>query len=84
MAEEKDLKPLPDNPVDAAWPSKDEYLTAQYEILRREATDGLRFCVRRFLARSRNGRKEPKDDDFTNIYTQVRLHYPVLSKSPWC
>lgn len=70
MAEENDLKPLPSNPVDVPWSSKDEYLTAQYEILRREATDGLRVSVRGFVD---SGQKEPRDDDVTNIYTQVRL-----------
>ncbi|KAK4151113.1 hypothetical protein C8A00DRAFT_45623 [Chaetomidium leptoderma] len=73
---ESDFGGLPENPVHVPWSSKDEYLTAQYEILRREAIEGLRFSVRSFADQSR---REPMDDDFTNIYTQVRVKEYVMS-----
>jgi helicase required for RNAi-mediated heterochromatin assembly 1 len=73
MAEKNNLERLPTNPVDVPWSSKNEYLTAQYEILRHEATDGLRSSVRSFV---HSGEERPMDDDSTNIYTQVRLDPP--------
>lgn len=58
--------------MDVPWSSKDDYLTAQYEILRREAIEGLRYSVRSV---AEYHRPQPMmDDDFTNIYTQVSLH----------
>jgi helicase required for RNAi-mediated heterochromatin assembly 1 len=62
---------LPENPVDTAWASKDEYLAAQYGILRCEAVEGLRYSVRSFA--DHRGKEPMMDDDFTNIYTKVRL-----------
>jgi helicase required for RNAi-mediated heterochromatin assembly 1 len=64
-----DIDKLPKNPVDATWASKDEYLAAQYEILRCEAVEGLRRSVRSFVSYYR--RLPMMDDDYTNIYTQV-------------
>jgi helicase required for RNAi-mediated heterochromatin assembly 1 len=78
MAKWNDLARLPRNPVDVPWSSKDEYLTAQYEILRREAIDRLRSSVRSFVD---SGEKQPMDDDSTNIYTQVRLDPPFEKTS---
>ncbi len=79
LAEQSDIEQLPENPVDVPWPSKDKYLTAQYEILRREAIEGLRYSVRS-VADYR--RAQPMmDDDFTNIYTQVGLHCRLSSPS---
>ncbi|EAQ89464.1 hypothetical protein CHGG_06083 [Chaetomium globosum CBS 148.51] len=77
LAEQSDIDNLPDNPVDVPWASKDEYLTAQYEILRREAVEGLRYSVRSFADNRR--RDSAMDDDFTNIYTQVRVREYVMS-----
>ena len=77
LAEQSDVEQLPDNPVDAPWASKDKYLAAQYEILRCEAVEGLRYSVRSFAD---NRRKDSMmEDDFTNIYTQVRLKEYVMS-----
>ncbi|SPQ19196.1 4a3a579f-3665-4edf-b868-af0d4b39d251 [Thermothielavioides terrestris] len=77
LARQSDIEQLPENPVDAPWASKGEYLAAQYGILRCEATEGLRYSVRSFAD---YGRKEPMmDDDFTNIYTKVRVTQYVMS-----
>jgi hypothetical protein len=72
LAEQSDIEQLPENPVDIPWPSKGEYLTAQYEILRREAIEGLRYSVRSVADYRRA--QLMMDDDFTNIYTQVSFH----------
>ncbi|KAK0716906.1 P-loop containing nucleoside triphosphate hydrolase protein [Lasiosphaeria miniovina] len=45
LATENDTKDPPENPVDTPWASKEAYLEAQYEILRREGVEGLRFSV---------------------------------------
>src|SRR4051812_39749349 len=45
VAEQTDPRELPDNPVDRPWISKDAYFRAQYQLLRCEATEGLRYSV---------------------------------------
>lgn len=70
LHEKSDFDKLPKNPVDVPWASKKDYLTAQYEILRMEAVEGLRYSVQTFSTRRR--KDVPMDDDFTNFYTQVR------------
>ncbi|KAL2147115.1 hypothetical protein VTI28DRAFT_545 [Corynascus sepedonium] len=77
LAEKSDIDELPENPVDIPWASKEDYLTAQYEILRREAIEGLRYSVRSFADHRR--KESLMDDDFTNIYTQVRVKEYVMS-----
>ncbi|KAL2175501.1 P-loop containing nucleoside triphosphate hydrolase protein [Thermothelomyces heterothallicus CBS 202.75] len=77
LATQSDIDELPENPVDVPWSSKEDYLAAQYEILRREATEGLRYSVRSFADHRR--KESMMDDDFTNIYTQVRVKEYVMS-----
>ncbi|KAH6630609.1 P-loop containing nucleoside triphosphate hydrolase protein [Chaetomium sp. MPI-SDFR-AT-0129] len=77
LQEKSDFDKLPKNPVDVPWASKMEYLTAQYEILRMEAVEGLRHSVQSFASRHR--RDIPMDDDFTNVYSQVRVKEYVLT-----
>ncbi|KAL2024260.1 hypothetical protein VTK56DRAFT_9416 [Thermocarpiscus australiensis] len=69
---------LPENPVDVPWPSKDKYLAAQYEILRREAVEGLRYSVNWF-ASNRRARRQVMDDEHTCIYTKVRVREYLMS-----
>ncbi|KAL1840127.1 hypothetical protein VTJ49DRAFT_783 [Mycothermus thermophilus] len=77
LAKDSDLDELPENPVDSPWPSKDEYLTAQYEILRREATEGLRASVRRYADCRR--KESMMDTDDTNIYTRVYVKKYIMT-----
>ncbi|KAL2160979.1 hypothetical protein VTH06DRAFT_8691 [Thermothelomyces fergusii] len=77
LATQSEIEDLPGNPVDVPWASKDDYLTAQYEILRCEATEGLRYSVRSFADHRR--KETMMDDDFTNIYTKVRVKAYVMS-----
>ncbi|KAK3941975.1 P-loop containing nucleoside triphosphate hydrolase protein [Diplogelasinospora grovesii] len=70
---------LPENPVDTEWASKDAYLAAQYQILRRDGIESLRSSVRGFINASR-GRQEVRDDDKTCIYTQVRVTSYIMAK----
>ncbi|GAB1311509.1 hypothetical protein MFIFM68171_01719 [Madurella fahalii] len=72
LAPQPEHDDLPGNPVDKPWPSKNEYLTAQYEILRREAVEGLRYSVNSY-ARAHRARREMMEDDHTCIYTEVRV-----------
>ncbi|KAK3898073.1 P-loop containing nucleoside triphosphate hydrolase protein [Staphylotrichum tortipilum] len=77
LAEQPNIEELPENPVDAPWASKDKYLAAQYKILRCEAVEGLRYSVRSFADHRR--KDSMMDDDFTNIYTHVRIKEYVMS-----
>jgi helicase required for RNAi-mediated heterochromatin assembly 1 len=57
---------IPENDVHKPWSDKDKYLEAQYKILRREGTEGLRYSVcsvRRF--------PDMADDQNTCIYSNV-------------
>lgn len=62
---------LPPNIVDGSWPSKEAYLEAHYEILRREGIEGLRYSVQCY-------QKDPEMEDNQNtcVYTNVGL--PVM------
>lgn len=71
MARQSEIEQLPENPVDRPWASKDAYLATQYDILRFEATEGLRYSVRCFA--DHRPHEPMMDDDFTNIYTGVSL-----------
>lgn len=70
LARHSNITELPENPVDIPWASKDEYLDAQYKILRHEAVEGLRRSVRSFADACR-ARKKMMDDDDTCIYTRA-------------
>lgn len=70
LAPQSENDHLPGNPVDKPWPSNDEYLTAQYEILRREAVEGLRYSVNNY-ANAHRARQEMMEDDHTCVYVEV-------------
>ncbi|KAK3336337.1 P-loop containing nucleoside triphosphate hydrolase protein [Cercophora scortea] len=70
---------LPENPVDEPWSSKEEYLEAQYRILRCEGTEGLRSSVAAFANETLRGR-EMVDDGSTCIYTAVRVKSYTMAK----
>ncbi|KAL2260672.1 hypothetical protein VTK26DRAFT_5257 [Humicola hyalothermophila] len=78
LALQKDLPQLPENPVDKKWESKEEYLNAQYRILRHEAVEGLRYSVRSFADASAR-REMVRDDEYTCIYTKVRVKEYLMS-----
>ncbi|KAK0632933.1 P-loop containing nucleoside triphosphate hydrolase protein, partial [Immersiella caudata] len=76
VAEQTEHSRLPHNPVDRPWASEDDYFATQYQILRCEATEGLRYSVgsyQRLMGR-------PYDDDHTWIYPEVRVKAYLLSK----
>ncbi|KAL2268811.1 hypothetical protein VTJ83DRAFT_3657 [Remersonia thermophila] len=77
LAKESDLEELPENPVDSPWPSKADYLSAQYQILRREATEGLRASVQRYADCRR--KEAMTDTDDTNIYTRVYVKEYIMT-----
>jgi helicase required for RNAi-mediated heterochromatin assembly 1 len=58
--------PLPHNPIDGPWPSKQEYITAHYEILREDAIAPLRKSVKTF-----KNHPNMNDDENTHVYTHV-------------
>ncbi|KAK3363226.1 P-loop containing nucleoside triphosphate hydrolase protein, partial [Lasiosphaeria hispida] len=70
---------LPHNPVDQPWESKHAYLSAQYNILRCEATEGLRFSVRSYIDAS-HFEGEMKDDDYSWVYHEVRVKAYLMSR----
>jgi helicase required for RNAi-mediated heterochromatin assembly 1 len=59
---------LPNNIIKGPWPSKDSYIGAHYQILREDAIAGLRTSVKSFKRES-----NMVDDNFTHVYTDVRL-----------
>lgn len=62
----------PENPVNSPWASKEDYLTAQYRILRCDAVEGLRDSVRSYADATQCRPAESiMDDDSTCIYTRV-------------
>ncbi|KAK0628320.1 P-loop containing nucleoside triphosphate hydrolase protein [Bombardia bombarda] len=79
LSSQTDVEGLPINPVDVPWETKDAYLAAQYQILRREAVEGLRFSVRSFITACEDG-EEMADDDFTCIYTDVFIKLYLLAR----
>src|SRR5690606_5202635 len=54
--------------------SKEDYLKAQYEILRREGTEGLRFAVNNYISTS-----SQDDDEHKFVYTQVYVKSYVMT-----
>ena len=66
LREQRYIRDLPVNPVDRPWSSKDAYLNAQYDILRCEGIEGLRYSVSCF-------RQQPnmRDDQNTCVYVSV-------------
>ncbi|KAK5656431.1 hypothetical protein OQA88_4812 [Cercophora sp. LCS_1] len=72
ILDKQTLSSLPENIVDRPWPSKDAFLRALYEILRCEATEGLRYsvveCHNKTLVQ-----QLLQDSEFTWVYAQVRV-----------
>ncbi|KAM7186775.1 P-loop containing nucleoside triphosphate hydrolase protein [Rhypophila sp. PSN 637] len=75
MEKQDDVAGLPHNPVDRPWDSKEEYLAAQYQVLRREGIEGLRYSVRCYI-------QEPDmtDNQHTSVYVGVRVRGYLLSR----
>lgn len=67
---------LPVNIVDKPWPSKEEYISAHYQILREDAIASLRNSVKSF---KRN--PDMDDDTFTHVYTSVSTRNILLGSS---
>jgi helicase required for RNAi-mediated heterochromatin assembly 1 len=57
---------LPKNIVNGPWPSKEEYISAHYQILREDAIAPLRESVKYFRAH-----RNMDDDSSTCVYTHV-------------
>lgn len=57
---------LPKNIVNGPWPSKQEYISAHYQILREDAIAPLREAIKYFRQH-----RHMDDDDDTCIYTHV-------------
>ncbi|KAK4460069.1 hypothetical protein QBC42DRAFT_333539 [Cladorrhinum samala] len=71
----------PENPVNSRWASKEDYLTAQYRILRCDAVEGLRNSVRSYIDATQCRPAESiMDDDSTCIYTRVRVRAVCLAR----
>ncbi|KAK3694195.1 P-loop containing nucleoside triphosphate hydrolase protein [Podospora appendiculata] len=70
---------LPENLVEEPWSSEEEYLEAQYRILRCEGTEGLRSSVATFADETQRG-IEMVDDGATCIYTAVRVKSYTMAK----
>ena len=62
--------------MDQPWESEAAYLEAQYQILRCEATEGLRYSVRGY-ARARS--RDVFDDEHTFVYPEVPTYSPLRS-----
>ncbi|KAK3355192.1 P-loop containing nucleoside triphosphate hydrolase protein [Neurospora tetraspora] len=75
---QKEAEGLPENHVKQPWKSKEDYLEAQYEILRREGTEGLRFAVNNYIYNSNHGLRQD-DDEHKFVYTQVRVKSYVMT-----
>ncbi|KAH7308712.1 P-loop containing nucleoside triphosphate hydrolase protein [Stachybotrys elegans] len=67
-------RPIPSNPVDRPYRSKEEYLQTQYRLLRHEAIEPLREAIRQY--RTNPGMKETAE---TFIYTDVRVQGYVFN-----
>ncbi|KAK3396039.1 P-loop containing nucleoside triphosphate hydrolase protein [Sordaria brevicollis] len=86
---QKEAEGLPLNDVHQPWRSKEDYLKAQYEILRREGTEGLRFAVNNYISKgSKNDKRiddnriddnRIDDDEHMFVYTQVRVKSYVMT-----
>ncbi|KAK3330716.1 P-loop containing nucleoside triphosphate hydrolase protein [Apodospora peruviana] len=76
---QKESEGLPSNPVNKPWSSKEAYLAAQYQILRREGVEGLRFSVRSFIDAC-SKKQEMMDDQYTCVYPEVRVRSYLLSR----
>jgi len=77
LAQALEVEDLPRNPVDSPWESKEAYLSAQYQLLRREGIEGLRYAVNRFRA-------DPVglDDEFVCVYRRVCItQYRLLQST---
>ncbi|KAK4660084.1 hypothetical protein QC762_116040 [Podospora pseudocomata] len=70
----------PINPVDRPWSSKEEYLTAQYSLLRLDAIEGLRFSVTRYVDTCRTGARVIFDDEYCSVYDEVRVKGFFMAK----
>jgi helicase required for RNAi-mediated heterochromatin assembly 1 len=57
---------LPKNIVNGPWPSKQEYISAHYQILREDAVAPLREAIKYFRQH-----RHMDDDNSTCIYTHV-------------
>lgn len=66
MVAQAKAEPLPENPIDSAWASKDDYLETHYRLLRREGTEALRYAVNKYKSNPAAG-----DDEDMCIYTKV-------------
>ncbi|KAK1777383.1 P-loop containing nucleoside triphosphate hydrolase protein [Copromyces sp. CBS 386.78] len=75
---QKEAEGLPENHVEQPWKSKEDYLKAQYEILRREGTEGLRFAVNNYIWNNTHGLRQD-DDEHKFVYTQVRVKSYVMT-----
>ncbi|EON98222.1 putative atp binding protein [Phaeoacremonium minimum UCRPA7] len=80
LREQRYIRDLPVNPVDRPWSSKDAYLNAQYDILRCEGIEGLRYSVSCF-------RQQPnmRDDQNTCVYVSTHVRgYLMTRLGPLC
>ncbi|EAA29919.2 suppressor of ascus dominance 3 [Neurospora crassa] len=75
---QKEAEGLPENDVRQPWKSKEDYLKAQYEILRREGTEGLRFAVNNYIYNNNHGLRQD-DDQHMFVYTQVRIKSYIMT-----
>ncbi|KAK4454712.1 P-loop containing nucleoside triphosphate hydrolase protein [Podospora aff. communis PSN243] len=75
-AEQVDPRGLPENPVDQPWTSEDDYFATQYQLLRCEATEGLRYSVGSY----RKCMERPYDVEHTWIYPEVRVKAYLLAR----
>ena len=78
LTKQQDLEGLPPNPVDKPWSSKEEYLTAQYQILRREGIEGLRYSVTSYINSCSLG-QDMDDDEHTCVYVGVYVRQYTLA-----
>ncbi|KAK4174162.1 putative helicase [Triangularia setosa] len=70
----------PLNPVDRPWLSKDDYLAAQYGLLRLDAIEGLRFSVERYICACRTGASKVLGDEYCSVYDEVRVKGFFMTK----
>lgn len=66
MVSQTEAEPLPNNCIDAVWPSKNDYLETHYRLLRREGTEALRYAVNKYKSNIATS-----DDEDLCIYTKV-------------
>lgn len=79
LQEQKKAEGLPHNPVNRKWASKEDYLAAQYKILRREGIEGLRYSVRAYMGACEKG-EEMMDDEHTAVYVGVHVRSYLMSR----